>query len=73
MHTTIGAIRSAFELHQSWSPTALREQLGLTSYQTKAALRQLTSDGFVVVSGKTRAAIYMLASAGTVADLKRSA
>lgn len=72
--TSLRLIREAFETRASWTPTELRGHLNLTTYQTKTALQRLATDGYLVVSGKTRAATYVLASAGSSqADIKRSA
>lgn len=59
-------IREAFQAKGCWTPADLRQQLGLTGYQTKRALRQLASDGYLVATGKTRSAVYSLRSPDVV-------
>lgn len=69
--TSLRMIREAFAEKNRWAPADLRQQLGLTGYQTKRALRQLASDGYLVAAGKTRSAVYSLRSTDA-ADVRRS-
>lgn len=54
-------IMEAFSKQGTWRPRQLCRDLGLTTYQTKTALRRLVDDGYLTVGGRTRGAVYSLA------------
>jgi 16S rRNA G1207 methylase RsmC len=58
LQTSTAQIREAFSFQATWSPSRLGRHLSLTNYQLKTALRRLVDDGYLIVAGKTRGAVY---------------
>lgn len=68
IQTSTALIRDAFANQGTWTPKQLRQRFGITQHQTKAALRRLVADGYLIVSGKTRGAEYTLSNEGTASE-----